>query len=210
MIHVKEKNSTNKLTLSTQKQHYLQGETLSFDALMTSKNATLAMQVVDAFILSPSGKKMTVPTKQLANGLTQVLAAEFAKGDVIEAPINGLHELHVNGMATFNGQQVHRTAKIAFALAPQTASLQPSLHNGGAVKVTGQQTNFALNVIEAGRFEVRGILYGHDVDGQLKPIMETHSARNLTAGEQSINMKFDQMILAQSNLAAPYEVKHVR
>jgi hypothetical protein len=206
VVHVKEKHSTNKLTLSTQKQHYLQGEALSFDALMTSKNDTLAMQVVDAFILSPSGKKMMVPTKQLANGSTQVLAAQFAKNDAIEAPINGLHELHVNGMASINGQQVHRTAKIAFALAPQTASLQQN----SAGKVNGQQTQFALNVVEAGRFEVRGILYGHDVNGQLKPIMETHSARNLSAGKQSISMAFDQKILAKSGLAAPYEVKHVR
>ncbi len=206
VVHVKEKHSTNKLTLSTQKQHYLQGDALSFDALMTSKSDTLAMQTVEAFILSPSGKKITVPTKQLSNGLTQVLAAEFASNNAIEAPINGLHELHVNGIANVNGQQVHRTGKIAFALAPQTASLQQNT----ASKVNGQQTKFALDVVEAGRFEVRGILYGHDVNGKLKPIMETHSARNLSAGEQSINMKFDQKILAKSGLAAPYEVKHVR
>jgi hypothetical protein len=209
VIHVKEKHAASKLLLSTRKQHITQGENLNFNALMQTNDATMVMQSVSAFIVAPSGKKFDVPVSQLKNGATQVLASAFANSNgEIEAPINGLHELHFNGVALIDGKQVHRTGKIAFAFAPKTATLKQRLLT--RVNAAKPQADFALTVNEPGRYEVRGILYGHDSRGALKPIMETHSAQNLNVGAQSITMKFDQELLRQSVLAAPYVVKQVR
>lgn len=205
VIHVKEKQSNNLLKIETSKQAYVAGENLTFDAMMLAGKSTLTMDSVEAFIMSPSGKKFKVKTNKAKNGLTTVNARQFVKADEIEAPINGLYELHLTAKANDNGMQIQRRGKIAFAMAEQTATMAPV-----KAKVSGQQTQFALNVKEAGRFEVRGVLYGHDKNGQLQPIMETHAAETFKTGKQMLTMEFDQTILKLSGLKAPYELKNVR
>lgn len=209
VIHVKEKNAVNKLELSAQKQHFVQGETFAFDAAMLGKEVTLALDTVEAFIMSPSGKKISASVNRMASGVAQISAPTLAlDADAIEAPINGLYELHVNAMANSKGQPVRRSGKIAFALAPVTADLgKLALISANSKKPAA---NIALTVKEPGRYEVRGILFGHDNKGQLKPVMETHSAQNFVVGEQVMNMQFDQKILANSALKAPYVLQNVR
>ncbi|MFT4927534.1 MAG: hypothetical protein ACI8WB_003645 [Phenylobacterium sp.] len=211
VIHVKEKNSANQLALSAKKQYFTQGEAFSFDAAMMAKDQTLAFNTVSAFIRSPSGKQSNIKVNRLTSGVAQISAQQFAiDADAIEAPVNGLYELHVNAVANNNGQQIHRSGKIAFALAPDTAELNKSGKLLNLVNAKNPQTNVALTVKEAGRFEVRATLFGHNAYGQLQPVMETHSAQNLTVGEQNITVKFDQKILANSGLVAPFTVRHVK
>ncbi|MCJ8273595.1 MAG: DUF4785 family protein, partial [Psychrosphaera sp.] len=209
VIHVKEKNSVNKLEISTAKQNYLQGESFTFNAVMLAKGDTLVADTVDAYIVSPSGKKYNASVSHTNSGVVQISASKQAlETAAIEAPINGLYELHVNAIATNKGQKIHRTGKIAFALSPDTADLNKlSLV---FVNKNKPSANIGLTVKTAGRFEVRGILYGYDAQGNLKPMMETHSAQNFSAGKQTINMQFDQKILAKSTLKAPYVLKNVR
>jgi hypothetical protein len=209
VIHVKEKQSPNKLELGAQKQHFLQNENFSFDALMLSNNDTLSFDKVDAYIMSPSGKKFTADVKVSDNGVANISAAKDAlNADEIEAPITGLYELHVNAQANSKGQLIRRTGKIAFALSQDTADLNKL----SSVKVNSKKpfANIGLTVKTAGRYEVRGILYGHDSTGNLKPVMETHSARNFVSGEQTITMQFDRDIMANSVLKAPYVLQNVR
>ncbi len=209
IIHVKEKNAVNKLVLSAPKQHFINGEAFTFDAAMMAQNETLGLNTVSAFILSPSGKKTAVSVKQLASGVAQVAAANFAQDDdAIEAPINGLYELHINAVADAKGQPVHRTGKIAFALSTKTASLNKVRQLG--INAHKPVANISLNVEAAGRYEVRATLYGHDAQGNLKPVMETHSAKDLTVGNQVIAMQFDRKILNKSTLKAPYVMQNVR
>ncbi len=210
VIHVKEKNAVNKLEISTQKQHYLQNEAFSFDAAMLNKDDTLALNNVDAYILSPSGKKFAAAVNRSASGTAQITASKQAlEVDAIEAPINGLYELHVNAVANSKNQPVHRTGKIAFALAPDTADLNKL--SSLTVDAKKPVANIGLTVKTPGRYEVRAILYGHDRQGNSTPIMETHSAQNFAAiGQQVINMQFDRKMLAKSGLQAPYTVQNVR
>ncbi|NQZ11833.1 MAG: DUF4785 family protein [Algicola sp.] len=209
VIHVKEKGTANKLEISTAKQQYRQGESFSFDAAMLANNDTLALDNVTAFIMSPSGKKFNASIRLTDSGIAQISASKQAlEATAIEAPINGLYELHVNAMTNAGGQQIHRTGKIAFALSPDTADLNKlSLIFVNKNKATA---SIGLTVKTAGRFEVRGTLYGHDAQGNLQPLMETHSAQNFSAGKQAINIQFNQQILAKSTLKAPYVLKNVR
>jgi hypothetical protein len=209
VINVKEKQSVNKLEIAVQKQHFVQNESISFDALMLAKDETLTFDNISAFIKSPSGKKFAVTVKVSANGVARISASKAAlNGETIESPINGLYELHVNAQADSKGQMIHRTGKIAFALAQDTADLNQL----SSIKVNGTKpiANIGLTVKTAGRYEVRGILYGHDSNGQLKPMMETHSAQNFAQGEQVVNMQFDRKIMAKSGLKAPYVLQDVR
>lgn len=209
VIHVKEKYSPNKLHLSTNSQHVVKGDKLNFDAIMMQDETTLALSSVSAYIISPSGKKAAVPAKQLANGMTEVAASDFAKNlEQVEAPINGLYELHVNAVAKDKGIEIHRTGKIAFALAEQTASLTKQLKM--PINPADPKASILVSVNKPGRYEVRGILYGHDSKGTLQPIMETHSAKNLESGKAMINMAFDQKLLLKSGLQAPFVLKQVR
>jgi hypothetical protein len=209
VVHVKEKNSVNKLMISAQKQHFTHGENFSFTAAMMAQGDTLALNTVSAYVTSPSGKKIAVTVDKLVSGVAQISAKNFTiDADAIESPINGLYELHLNTTAGVKGQQIHRTGKIAFALAPNTADLNKLVATN--VSANKPLANIGLTVKTAGRFEVRATLYGHDAQGNLKPIMETHSAQNLTAGEQSIAMLFDKKILKASTFKAPYVVNNVR
>ena len=205
IIHVKEKYSANILKIQTSKQAYVAGENLTFDAMMLAGKATLDMDSVQAFIMSPSGKKFKAQAVKGKNGLATINARQFVDADQIEAPINGLYELHLTAKANDNGMQIERRGKIAFAMAEQTATMAPV-----KAAVSSKQTQFALNVNEAGRFEVRGVLYGHDKNGQLQPIMETHAAETFKTGKQRLTMNFDQNILKKSGLRAPFELKNVR
>lgn len=209
VIHVKEKNSANKLEISAQKQHFLADEVFSFDAAMLAKDETLAAGTFDAYILSPSGKQFAASVSRSAGGVAQISASkQVLNADAIEAPITGLYELHVNAVADSQGQQVHRSGKIAFALAPRTAELNKL----SSLTVDAKQpvANIGISVKAPGRYEARAILFGHDSEGKLKPIMETHSAQNFAAGAQVISMQFDQKILAKSALKAPFVVRNVR
>lgn len=207
LIHVKEKHAAEKLMLSGQKQNFVNGEKFSFDAAMMSNDKTLAFDKVSAYVLSPSGKRLTVAVDQLDSGVAQIGALQLAD-DAVESPRNGLYELYINADAKANGKMVRRTGKIAFALSPQTAQLGKLRTLGVSAK--NPQADFSVKVKQAGRYEVRATLYGHDAKGNLKPIMETHSADNLSEGNQVINMQFDQKILAASGLKAPFVVQNVR
>lgn len=204
VVSVKEKNSQHLMALSSPKMNYLQGETLTFNAAIETPEKALAMTQAKAFIVSPSGKKVPVSAAIAKDGSVTVKHSEFAR---VEAPINGLYELQLEGYATDAEKTVRRMAKVAFAMAPQTAELADV--TASVVKGT-PRANVAVSVNEPGRYEVRAVLYGTNKAGEQVAVMETHSATFLKAGEQSIAVNFDAKILAASGASAPFSVNHVR
>lgn len=204
VVSVKEKNSQHLMALSAPKMNYLEGETLTFNAVMEAPEKALSMTQASAFIVSPSGKKMPVAASIAKDGRVSVSHSEFAQ---VEAPINGLYELQVEGFAQDGAKTVRRMAKVAFALSPQTAELAEV---SASVVKGAPQANVSVSVNEPGRYEVRAVLYGTNAAGEQVAVMETHSAKWLKAGEQSIEVNFDAKILAASGAKAPFSVNHVR
>lgn len=205
VINVKEKYATSLLKMSANSQSFLHGQNISFDAKMVSGKKALAINNVDAHVIAPSGKKTPIAVTIDKTGVAKINASQFVDVDAIESPINGLYELHLKSVADDAGLEVHRSGKIAFALSTKTATLEDT-----KLAANNKQSQFKLDINQAGRYEVRGVLYGHDAKGQLKPIMETHAAQDLPAGLQVLTMNFDQNILRKSGLKAPYQLKHVR
>ena len=47
-------------------------------------------------------------------------------------------------------------------------------------------------------------------EGDMVPVMETHTAQDLERGRTRLVMKFDKDILAKANVSAPFELKNIR
>ncbi len=77
-------------------------------------------------------------------------------------------------------------------------------------KREGLITELAMDVAEAGRYEVRGILFGTDDRGQLKPLAVGNTADWLEPGQSALAMTFDRSVITESGLRAPFVVKDLR
>ena len=199
IINVKEKGSEHKLNLALPKQSYIQGETVSFDATMTSNKGAIGQVNNHAYVKMPSGEKRPVNFVQ-ANGKYQIAIPN----SLIASKRGELYELHLESKANDNGLTVRRNAKVAFAVAQPTARIQSDLiMQASAAKVT-------LTVASEGRYEISGLVYGTDISGKQVPMMLSRSAYYLTPGEHNIELRFDNNIMKNSGLKAPYTVKNIR
>lgn len=202
IVQVKEKNSPYTLSVSLPTQSYTEGDKVIARGAMMNRGNAFAAGNTTAQLVAPNGEVSQVSVK--VNG-TELEFAAAEQANII-APINGLYELRVQSAGNDKGTAVRRNAKVAFALARDTASL-----NGVSMGDNdGLFANVRLLAKEAGRFEVRGVLFGTNDRGQLVPVMETHAAQNTNAGADSIKLPFDAAILAQAGVKAPYELRDVR
>ena len=202
IVQVKEKNSPYTLSVSLPTQSYTESDKVIARGAMLNRGKAFASGATSAQLVAPNGEVSQVSVK--VNG-TDI---EFSAADQanIISPINGLYELRVQSKGSNDGLSIQRNAKVAFALARETASL-----NGASLsEKDGLHANVRLLAKEAGRFEVRGVLYGTNDRGQLVPVMETHAAQNTNAGADSIKLPFDAAILAKAGVNAPYELRDVR
>ncbi|MCY7297553.1 DUF4785 domain-containing protein [Alteromonas sp. a30] len=202
IVQVKEKNSPYNLSVSIPTQSYTAGDKVIARGEMLKGSDALNIDKATAQLVAPNGKVSQVSVK--VNG-DEVVFSAAEQADII-SPINGLYELRVQSVASDNDLSIPRYAKVAFALSRDTAKL-----NGASfVEKDGLSANVRLVAKEAGRYEVRGILYGTNARGQLVPVMETHAAQSTNAGSDSIKLPFDAAILADANVKAPYELRDVR
>ena len=202
IVQVKEKNSPYNLSVSIPTQSYTANDKVIARGAMLKGSDALNIDKATAQLVAPNGQVSEVSVK--VNGDELVFSAS-EQADII-SPINGLYELRVQSVASDNDLRIPRHAKVAFALSRDTAKLA----GASIVEKDGLSANVRLVAKEAGRYEVRGVLYGTDARGQLVPVMETHAAQSTNAGSDSIKLPFDASILAQANVKAPYELRDVR
>jgi hypothetical protein len=207
MVQVQEKNSPYNLSLSIPTQSYTAADKVIARGAMlkgagSKGESNLKMSNTTAQLIAPNGEVSKVSVK--VNGDELVFSAS-EQAEII-SPINGLYELRVQTTGTDNNLSIPRNAKVAFALSRNTATI----NNAALVEKNGLSANVSILAKEAGRFEVRGVLYGTNARGQLVPVMETHAAQSTNAGAESIKLPFDAAILAKANVNAPYELRDVR
>jgi hypothetical protein len=203
MVNVKEKNSPYKLHLSIAKQSYLAGEKITLNSFMNRSTNKMMTKLVNvnnsAYIKTPNGEKFNVNLQTL-NGKFKIQVPQSN----LPAKRGVLYELYVNSQANDHGLKIHRNAKVAFAIAQPTARMQ------GNFSINDKAANIHLNIASEGRYEVSGLVYGTSKNGEQLPIMLSRSAYYLQPGEQAVQLKFDQKILAASGLHAPFTVKQLR
>ncbi len=202
IVQVKEKNSPYNLSVSIPTQSYTEDDKVIARGAMLNGGDAFKAGKTTAQLVAPNGEVSQVSVTVNGTEL-EFAAAEQAN---IVSPINGLYELRVQSVASDNGMTIPRNAKVAFALSRDTAQL----NTVSMSDKMGLSASVRLLAKEAGRFEVRGVLYGTNSRGQLVPVMESHAAQNTSAGADSIKLPFDAAILAKAGVKAPYELRDVR
>ncbi len=202
LVHVFEPESAVELAVSLPKSLYLHGDSVAVDLTASAAGKALPLTGATAFVTSPSGRAWSVPLTgsngRLKGGL-RLDARERAQG--------GLWEVHVVADGSAGEAKFVRNARAAFAVALPTARL-----SGGA-KVAKESTGLALKLevetAAAGRFEVRGVLYGRDARGEARPLAQTDAAAWLEKGTGNLTLRVPAELLAGSTLTAPYELRHL-
>ena len=199
-INVFEKNSDTALYLNTNKNSYLTKDVLQMDAKVFSQGQAQSIQSINGNIVSPSGQSYPAVFSKSDDGYQVNMPLNMAH----DHKVGALWELETEVQALVDGQLVQRNARVPFAYAKQTAELSSKPYMVGSIQ--NLQAMVPVNVKNAGRYEVRAVLYATNDAGQKQAVMVTHSAAGLATGSGLITMQFDADILAKSGLKAPFEI----
>jgi len=203
IVNVKEKGSIYRQSLATNQQSYIAGGQVNFSVNMTKQDALMNNIDHRAYIKTPNGemKQVSYVAVNSANdGNNYELSLPVVTQNV---PRGQLHELHVRSQVKEGNNTVMRVGKMAFAVAAPTARMTIE----GA---SYEHASVNLEVASEGRYEISGVVYGRDENGQSKPLMRSSSAYYLSPGEQTVDLQFDKNILAASTLSKPYELRDAK
>ncbi|MFB2732453.1 DUF4785 domain-containing protein [Shewanella mangrovisoli] len=120
----------------------------------------------------------------------------------------GLSEIEVTVQTLVDGRPVQRTVKTAFKSYVNSASIKPEVLTVWD-KGVPNQVNFELNVAEAGRFGLSGVLTGTNTEGQKVAIMRTQAATWLTPESPKLKLMFDPTLIQASGLQPPFELNEL-
>ncbi|MEO1082975.1 MAG: DUF4785 domain-containing protein, partial [Acidobacteriota bacterium] len=196
-VHVFDRLSPIALTLGAERADYLHGDALRVEASFVGAGADFELGEVEGFVTAPGGQAW--PLNLQADGAvlrgTLPLDASAASGD-------GLWEVHVATRGVSQGLDVVRSVRTAFAAHLPTAKLDGTVQR---VRGQGLALRFGVQVGTAGRYEVRGALYGTTADGELAPMALGHAANWLDA-DGALVLSFPPV----KGFRAPYEVRDLR
>lgn len=205
LVEVVDQHSDTVMTLQTDATSYLQGQTLHATLTLEGKQGQSAIDSASAYLLSPSGKRYPAVVSEAAHG------AYRADIDLNEEPSRsfGLWELHAALHGKGTGGPIRRNAKTAFSLSSPHAKLhgQVQVKKNDSGDLTASLT---AEVTAASRYVLRGVLYGSDAEGNMKPIAVSETARWIEAGEGQLALVFNAGELAGSGLQAPYELRDLQ
>ncbi|MDD5036328.1 MAG: DUF4785 family protein [Methylococcaceae bacterium] len=201
VVNVHEKDSPYVLQLNTDRDAYVSGDTVTLSAHMRAGQHALPIQEISGVLTAPTGK--TIPLS-FDHGRASVSVEAEPSTDLS----SGLWRADVTVVSHDGKLAVRRDASTAFAVA------WPSARLSGTVDVTGDAKQITANVkvetAAAGRYEVRGMLFGTDKDGTAKPIAVAHAGAWLEPGEGQLGLSFQRDAVQASGLVAPFSVMDLR
>lgn len=200
LMHVFEPDSAVTLTLGADRDRALAGDTVRLSAQFDGAKGALAPQSIGGVVTAPDGRSIDVA---FARGKDGRYHADVALPQDAGTGL-ALWEVHTFAVAKDGGALVARDAKTSFAVSRPTARLGNDV--SVAAKGTGVSVSLPVEAASAGRFEVRGVLYGSAKDGSLHPFAIAHAARWLDPGHGTITLSFGADVMA-SGLGAPYELR---
>ncbi|MCX7557023.1 DUF4785 family protein [Xanthomonadaceae bacterium JHOS43] len=202
LLHVYEPESPVSLKLGADRDRALAGDTITLKATWDDNARGSRPSSIGGVLTSPKGHSIPVEFDRSMTGdyVAKVkLPADAGTG-------MALWEMHTFAVASDKSGAIPRDAKTSLSVSLPTARLsggaEPVMSKSGNVKVT-----LPLEVGAAGRYELRGVLYGTAKDGSLQPFAIAHSARWLEPGKgEGITLDFGDLA-SKSGLAAPYELR---
>ena len=209
VLHVLDQRSDLELTLGTLRANYLHGETMRVNVSLgrEGQQGSLRIENLRAQVVSPSGKTFDLAFRHLDNGIYRgrlVVNASEAAGP-------GLWEVQAFATARVDGRIVERGSRTAFAAALPSARFTGEVElDLGDRTARGLSARFAVESAASGRYEVRGLLYGTDTEGRLRPLALADTATWLEAGTGHIELSFRAELFAASELTAPFEVRDLQ
>lgn len=206
-IHVFDVESPYVLGLRAQGMDYLHGDTLKAEARLAGSGKVLRLDDVAAYVTSPAGRAWPVNFASLEKAGAGGSYLGQLTLDAIEKQEEGIWELHVATRGVVDGHQVVRTARTVFGVHVPTAGLAGDVALTGGQ--AGLQADFAVSVATPGRYEVRGVLFGTDRAGNLRPVAVGHSAGWL-AQDGTLGLSFDRALLDDAGVGAPFEIRDLR
>ena len=199
VVHVFEPNSDYVLQLKTSQQQYAANQTIKISSQLLSQQGVNDMSI-SGYITQPNGEKVADLSFQPNKKGDYHATIDQLTGQSLA---QGLWEIHSIATSEVNGLKVMRDVSSAFALSLPTARINPQ------ITVNNHALKLGLDVAQAGRYEVSGVLSGMDANGEKQPIAMLMSAAQLNKGQASLNLDLPSDLIRQSGFQGPFVVDHI-
>jgi hypothetical protein len=194
LVHVFEPGSDNVLTLTTNRDAYLVGETIEVTA-RTANGAAIAE--LSGGIAAANGE--ITPVLFTRAGPDRFLAT----APLMAASAGALAEAFVVAKLDDGEVVALRDAKVGFAVADPVARIESvrELASAGSYAVH-------LDIAAEGRYQVEAVLYGTKARERV-PIAVAHTGVWLASGPRTVTLRFDALDLVARGIEGPLSLGHV-
>lgn len=200
LMHVLEPASPVVMTLSANAVQAVPGQRITLDAGFLDQAKARSARKVAGLVTAPDGRSFDLEFRIDKAGRA------VASFEIPADAGGGLEpwEIHAFGSAQLAKDTVLRDARTAVMVGLPTARFT------GAAEVLqrdgGVVFQMPVETAAAGRYELRGTLYGSDASGVLKPMAIAHGAQVLGAGGGTLELHFTPDVLNPA-LGAPYALR---
>jgi len=207
IVHVFEPNSVSSLNLKSATQRYQLGQQVDLDLSLDHWQGKVSVDDFQGYLSSQNGKDVLPLSFSLNNKGGWTATAQTRQMSFAQA---GLWEANIFLDTQDGAKRLLRDAKTAVSITAASARLDGGFSVSQVEHLSdGIQMNLSVEAAAAGRYEVRGVLYGTDYKNQLVPIAVSNTAAWLEQGKGSLALSFDQELLSKAQAFAPYEIRHL-
>lgn len=198
LVNVKEKGSPYQLSLKAPTVVAADAQTLGLKLALSQSDNTFEPQ---AKLKQADGEIQNITMVKQGD----TWQAQIPQGMQLANSNAGFSEIEVTVQTRVDGRPVQRTVKSVFKSYVNSASIKPEVLTVWD-KGLPNQVNFELDVAEAGRFGLSGVLTGTNAEGQKVAIMRTQAANWLTPESSKLKLIFDPKLIQASGLQPPFEL----
>ncbi|MFG0454719.1 DUF4785 domain-containing protein [Shewanella mangrovisoli] len=201
LVNVKEKGSPYQLSIKAPSAIAADAQTVGVKLALSQSDNQFAPQ---AKLKQADGTEQALAMVKQGDEWQALVPADLP----LASSNAGLSEIEVTVQTQVDGRPVQRTVKTAFKSYVNSASIKPEVLTVWD-KGVPNQVNFELNVAEAGRFGLSGVLTGTNTEGQKVAIMRTQAATWLTPESPKLKLMFGPTLIQASGLQPPFELNEL-
>ena len=201
LVNVKEKGSPYQLSIKAPSAIAADAQTVGVKLALSQSDNQFAPQ---AKLKQADGTEQALAMVKQGDEWQALVPADLP----LASSNAGLSEIEVTVQTQVDGRPVQRTVKTAFKSYVNSASIKPEVLTVWD-KGVPNQVNFELDIAEAGRFGLSGVLTGTNAEGQKVAIMRTQAANWLTPESPKLKLMFDPTLIQASGLQPPFELNEL-
>ncbi|ASK68674.1 DUF4785 domain-containing protein [Shewanella bicestrii] len=201
LVNVKEKGSPYQLSIKAPSAIAADAQTVGVKLALSQSDNQFAPQ---AKLKQADGTEQALAMVKQGDEWQALVPADLP----LASSNAGLSEIEVTVQTLVDGRPVQRTVKTAFKSYVNSASIKPEVLTVWD-KGVPNQANFELDIAEAGRFGLSGVLTGTNAEGEKVAIMRTQAATWLTPESPKLKLMFDPTLIQASGLQPPFELNEL-